>query len=189
VTRRTVLTLMLISFWASLAAGQPKPVKVPEGIKVPDGHKLVVSYQAEGVQVYEAVVGKGGQLEWKFEGPLADLSDADRKKAGIHYYGPAWEATDGSKVVKVDDKKLQLADAPKPDSDLPWLLVPVKADDLKDAKPGILSNVAYVQRVATSGGRAPKERPNRAGGKIAVPYKAVYYFWARIEAKAPPRSE
>ena len=48
----------------------------------------------------------------KFEEPIANLSEAGPGKAGFHYYGPAWEAADGSKVVKEDDKKVQSADAP-----------------------------------------------------------------------------
>jgi hypothetical protein len=183
VIRITTLASILLVLEASIAAAQPKTVKIPAAIKVPDGHKLIAKCEAQGVQIYKAVAGKGGVLEWVFEGPLADLSEAGPGKAGIHYYGPAWEAADGSKVVKDDDKKVQSAEAPNPTRDLPWLLVPVKADDLKDAKPGRFSKVVYVQRVATSGGRAPKEPLNRAGSKIAVPYKAVYYFWAKGEVQ------
>src|ERR1017187_8705004 len=141
-TRSTALASILLAFAASIAVAQQP---VPEAIKVPDGHKLVATFEAKGVQVYEAVKGKASDLEWKFEGPLAELSDGKGKKAGIHYYGPAWEAADGSKVFKPEDKKPTSVKAEKP-SDLPWLLVPVTSDD---RKAGTLSKVVYIQRVST----------------------------------------
>jgi hypothetical protein len=183
-TRFTALAAVFFLLAASVADAEPKPVEVPEPIKVPEGHRLVAEYKAKGVQVYRAVAGKDGNLAWEFLEPIAELIDTDSAKAGSHYSGPAWEAADGSKVIKEADKKVQSADAPKQDRDLPWLLIPVKADDLKDAKPGRFTKVVYVQRIETSGGLAPKELPKRAGTKIAVPYTAVYYFWAKAETES-----
>jgi hypothetical protein len=45
----------------------------------------------------------------------------------------------------------------------------VKAEDLKDAKPGRFSKVVYIQRAFTSGGVKPKQAPKREGSRIAVP--------------------
>ena len=178
--RVIMLAAILFGFVTPAALAQKKKPEIPAAIKVPDGHRLVDECEAKGVQIYKAVVGKDGKPEWAFEGPLADLSGAEPGKAGIHYQGPAWEAFDGSKVVKDEGRKLESADAPNPKRDLPWLLVPVKADDLKDAKPGRFSKVVYVQRVATSGGLKPKQSPKREGSRIAVPYTATYYFWAKL---------
>jgi hypothetical protein len=181
--RTTTLAFTLLVLPATTALTQAKKPAIPAAIEVPKGHKFVYQYNAKGVQVYKAQEGKDGKLEWAFDGPLADLFDGEANKAGIHYYGPAWEASDGSKVVKDDGRKLLAADAPNPARDVPWLLVPVKADEPGNAKPGRFSRIVYVQRVATSGGRAPKELPKRAGSKIAVPYTATYYFWAPSDAK------
>ncbi len=175
------LSSLVAAIAVSVGFAQAQPMNVPEEIRVPAGHQLVCKMEAKGVQIYESVVGKNGALEWKFEGPLADLSDQAAGKLGIHYYGPSWEAVDGSKVKKDDDKKAKSVDAPKKATDLPWLLVPVKSDDAANAKPGTLSNVVYVQRLSTSGGKAPAALPKRAGSKIAVPYTAEYYFWAKAE--------
>jgi hypothetical protein len=180
--RTTTLAFMLLIMPASTALTQPKKPAIPAAIEVPKRHKFVDQFHAKGVQVYQAKKGKDGKLEWAFDGPLADLFDGEAK-AGIHYYGPAWEASDGSKVVKDDSRELLAADAPNPARDVPWLLVPVKADEPENANPGRFSRVVYVQRVATSGGRAPKELPKRVGSKIAVPYTATYYFWAASDAK------
>jgi hypothetical protein len=171
----------MVVLLSTAATARPDDFKERDNIKVPDGHKLVAWYQAKGVQVYKAVPAKAGGFQWQFEEPLADLLDTDGGKAGIHYIGPSWEAADGSKVRKDDgkDPNPKSADALKKDRDVPWLLIAVKADEAKDAKPGIFTKVVYVQRVSTSGGVEPKELPKRAGAKIAVPYTAVYYFWAK----------
>src|SRR5262249_45033758 len=128
--------------------------------------------------VYKAVAAKDGGFEWQFDEPLAHLSDGEGKRAGLHYRGPAWEAADGSKVVKKKEKDPKSADAPNKETDVPWLLISVKAEDAKDGKLGTLSKVVYVQRVATSGGVKPKEPPKHADSRIGVPYTATYYFWA-----------
>src|SRR5580765_8596189 len=109
----------------SAIAHPPPPVKAPEAVQVPKGHKLVATFSAKGVQVYEAKATKTGDLEWTFEGPLAQLSDGKGAKVGIHYCGPTWEAADGSKVVKPKDIKPTSVDADKA-TDLPSLLIPVK---------------------------------------------------------------
>src|SRR6266436_5347386 len=85
---------LIVALVVPVASAQPPPVNLPDAIKVPKGHKQVATFEAKGVQIYEAVKGKGGDLEWKFEGPLAELSDGKGAKAGIHYHGPAWEAAD-----------------------------------------------------------------------------------------------
>jgi hypothetical protein len=125
---------------SALAAAEPE---VPKGVAVPDGHKLVASVKARGVQVYKAVDGKSGSLEWTPEGPLADLSDEQGGRVGWHYDGPAWEATDGSKVVRDAAEAVKQAPAPDPNAAIPWLLVKVKA---ADDKPGEFAGVVYVQR-------------------------------------------
>jgi hypothetical protein len=175
---RSAVAYLIIALVVPSATAQPMPVEVPAEIKVPGGHKLVAQFEAKGVQVYKAVNGKDGGLVWEFEGPLADLFDQKGKKVGIHYGGPAWEAGDGSKVVKPKDKKPKSVEAKNPTKDLPWLLVPVIADEPKDGKPETLSRVVFIQRVSTSGGLPPKNAPKRRDSKIAVPYTAVYYFWA-----------
>jgi hypothetical protein len=149
---------------------------VPKEIAVPPGHKLLFQFEARGVQIYKAGEDNAGKLAWVFEAPLADLFEG-KAKAGCHYDNPAsWEAADGSKLVKIGD--LRSAKAPKDERDVPWLLVKVKAEE---GKGGTFRPVVYVQRLQTEGGKAPAELPRRVGTKVGVPYKAVYYFYARAE--------
>ena len=82
--------------------GQPAVPDVPKEIAVPPGHKLLFKVEAKGVQIYKAVEGKGGALEWVLEAPLADLFEEKGGKAGWHYEGPSWEAADGSKALRVN---------------------------------------------------------------------------------------
>jgi hypothetical protein len=158
--------------------GQPVGPDVPKEIAVPPGYKLLLKLEANGVQIYKAVEGKAGKPEWVLEAPLANLVDEKRGKAGWHYEGPSWEAADGSKVVRDKAAEVKSAPAPRPQEDIPWLLVKVKAAESKD---GTLSPSAYVQRLQTEGGKAPAELPKRVGTKIGVPYKAVYYFYGHVD--------
>jgi hypothetical protein len=149
---------------------------VPKEIAVPAGHKLLFQFDARGVQVYKAVE-KAGKLEWSLEAPLADLLEKGGK-AGCHYEGPAWEAADGSKVVRDTAEEVKSAPAPRPTDDVPWLLIKVKA---AEGRAGRLSPTVYVQRLQTAGGKAPSQPPKRVGTKVGVAYKAVYYFYGRAE--------
>jgi Protein of unknown function (DUF3455) len=158
---------------AAFAATEPN---VPKDVAVPDRLTLVASVTAKGVQVYKAVEGKSGALEWTLEGPLADLSDEKGDRVGWHYDGPAWEATDGSKVVRDEAEAVKQAPATDPKAAIPWLLVKVK---VADDKPGEFAGVVYIQRLNTAGGSAPADPPKRIGTRVGVPYTAVYQLWAK----------
>jgi hypothetical protein len=158
--------------------GEPARPEVPKEIAVPPGHKLLAKLEAKGVQIYKAVEAKPGQLEWAFEAPLADLGDGRGGKVGYHYEGPSWEAIDGSKVVRDKAEDVKTVSAPNPKDDIPWLLIKVKAEE---GKAGAFSPVVFVQRLQTAGGKPPGDAPKRAGTKIGVAYRAVYYFYAKAE--------
>jgi hypothetical protein len=151
---------------------------VPKVIAVPAGYKLSAKLTAKGVQVYKAVEAKGGGLQWEFEGPIAELTDAKGAKAGYHFDGPSWEAADGSKVLRDASEAVKSAPAPNAKNDVPWLLIKVKA---ADGAPGNFAKVTYIQRVATSGGKAPADPPKRAGTRIGVPYTAEYHLWVKAD--------
>ncbi len=171
-----VALLAVVLLFPSALSAQPAAPDVPKEIAVPPGHKLLFKVEAKGVQIYKAVEGKSDKLKWVLEAPLADLFDGD-KKAGSHYDNPpSWEAADGSKVVKSGEAKAVLA--PNPKKDIPWLLVTVKAEE---GRAGIFTPAAYIQRLKTEGGLAPAELPKRAGTKVGVAYKAVYYFYGEAE--------
>jgi hypothetical protein len=174
--------LLLAGIFAILlpvaSQGQPALPDVPKEIAVPPGHKLLFKVEAKGVQIYKAVKGKRGALEWVLEAPLADLFEEKGGKAGWHYEGPSWEAVDGSKVVRDKTEDVKSAPAPKPKQDILWLLLKVKA---AEGKEGNLSPAVYTQRLQTEGGKAPGELPKRVGTKVGVAYKATYYFYGQAK--------
>lgn len=152
-------------------ATSPLPV-VPAELR-PAGQTLLFTATAGGVQIY-ASVAEGGGYKWVLEAPLARLR-ADRGGITLlHYDGPSWEASDGSRIIR--DKAMAVISAPAPDAgnDIPWLLIKVAADP---AITGVLSPVTFVQRVATHGGTAPATPPVRAGSRVGVPYTATYAFY------------
>ena len=56
---------------------------------------------------------------------------------------------------------------------IPWLQLMPKAGKVPT---GAFSNVNYIQRIATTGGKAPATAPASATETVDVPYTAVYRF-------------
>lgn len=169
-----------LSLLAALAAGMspfraaaqaPAPAcstGVPAGLAVPTGYELAFELAAEGVQIY-ACGGSGGAFAWAFQAPEAKLLGAGGQAAGTHYAGPTWEGSDGSKVVGAR------VDGATPDvASIPWLLLRASSH----AGSGRMAEVAFIQRVQTSGGNPPAAGCDaaRAGAVARVPYRAVYCF-------------
>jgi hypothetical protein len=158
---------------ACAAPGQP----VPDDLRVPFGQALLLEARATGVQIYECRASKDdpARFEWAFIAPEAELSDAAGRKIGRHYAGPTWESSDGSKVVGA--VKAQ-HDAPDTDA-IPWLLLSAKSN----SGGGILGRTASIQRVGTTGGKAPAGGCSRAqaGQEARIAYRATYYFYALPE--------
>ena len=166
------------------AAGEDPPA-VPKEIAVPAGHVQVLMLHAKGVQIYKSVAGKDGKLKWELEAPLADLTDDKGARVGHHFGEPAlgvsaWEANDGSRLVRDKAEDVKSAPAKKPETDIPWLLVRVKSDD---GSPGAFAKVVYVQRIQTEGGKAPANTPKRADTRIGVSYTATYVFYEPVKQK------
>lgn len=156
-----------------LSAASHAQASAPAALQPPAGYKVAFTAKASGVQIYKSTAENGAAPKWTFEAPLAEL------KAGSqvihHYAGPAWEAADGSKVTRDTGTPVASVPAKQVATDIPWLLIKVTPD----AKPGSLSNIVYVQRLATHGGAAPAASPVREGTTIGVPYTATYVFYAK----------
>ncbi len=174
----TGILLLFVAVHPVEAAEQPSEPEVPSELRVPPGQKLLVRAEAKGVQIYKSVEGKDGMLEWALEAPLADLFNGEGEKLGFHYEGPSWEGMDGSKVTRDKEQAVQMAAAPNAQEDIPWLLIKVQANGDKQ---GTFNQVLYIQRVNTTGGKAPAEAPIRAGTKVGVAYRATYYCYGRAE--------
>jgi hypothetical protein len=141
---------------------------------VPAGAQVAARFHAVGAQVYVCGAGPAGgaaAFAWTFKRPDAALSGEDGHAAGTHGAGPSWTSTDGSSVV---GKKLAQSDAPVADA-IPWLLVGAVSTNGS----GVFSDVTYIHRVATSGGKAPASGcgADNVGAETRVPYRADYYFY------------
>jgi hypothetical protein len=157
--------------WLVLLAAVTLSQGVAQQIKPPAGERLFLTVHAKGDQVYTCKEG-ATEFAWVFKAPEAQLFYKDNKPFGKHFTGPAWEASDGSRITgKV------VATAPSPDPDaIPWLLLKV----VSQYGNGILSHATSIQRVQTKGGKAPISGCDaaHAGHEARVPYTADYLFYA-----------
>ena len=150
---------------------------VPDAIKAPEGQHVALKFFATGTQNYTCTAKADlTGYEWKFTAPEATLYDGETEaapKAGTHYAGPTWESVDGSKFLG-DGAAAAKADAPDA-SAIPWLLIPRKSAEGN----GELSELAFAQRVTTTGGKAPASGcdAGTSGAVEKVPYTATYYFY------------
>jgi len=151
--------------------------EIPERLKVPGTHVLSLEAQATGVQIYQSEVRKDDptSFEWVFKATEAELFNSAGERIGRHYGGPTWESNDGSKVV---GEVKALHGGPEP-SAIPWLLLSATATSGNVF--GVFSGTQSIQRVRTSGGRAPAHGCNRTqiGKETREPFKATYYFYGR----------
>lgn len=149
----------------------PAEIALPGNL--PNGNSRVATYYAEGVQKYKAQLkaGSTSEYEWVFIAPQANLFDASNTKVGTHGAGPYWTiaVTDSIFAQQYTPAKTVTPDA----NSIAWLQLMPKAG--KTAT-GIFSNVLYVQRIATTGGKAPATAPQHLSDTAAVFYTAVYRF-------------
>lgn len=156
--------------------------KTPPQLQVPPNSSLVLKARARGFQIYECeIVDKvedgpqGPAFAWTLKAPDADLFDDQGRKVAHHFAGPTWQATDGSTAV---GKVMGKADAPDPRA-IPWLMLTTVGKG-----PGLFASVMHVQRLDTSGGKAPDSgcdalhATGKAKPEARVPYEATYYFYS-----------
>jgi hypothetical protein len=141
------------------------PTPVCDSLQVSPGHQVAFHAYALGVQIY-----KWNGTSWDFVAPEATLyaNASFRGKVGIHYAGPTWESNSGSKVVAK-----RLAGCAPDSTAIDWLLLEKVSTD----GPGIFSHVTHIQRVNTTGGKAPIAPGAFIGAEARVPYTAEYYFY------------
>lgn len=151
------------------------PVAVDLPANSPGGNTRVATYFARGVQKYKAQVKAGSfpvTYEWVFVAPQADLYDASNKKVGTHSAGPTWQLSATDSIYGQHFTPAKTSPATDANS-IDWLLLMPKAGKVPT---GIFSNVAYIQRIATVGGKAPAILPSSAAETAEVEYTAIYRF-------------
>lgn len=137
----------------------------------PQGSSLLLEVRADGVQVYDCKV-KGSRFEWSFTAPEANLFTQEGRQIGTHFAGPSWKLTDGSEVV---GEVIAKADAPDPGA-IQWLLLRAKSHEGS----GMLSQAAFIRRVDTKGGLAPRTGcdPSHLSQQARIRYSATYEFFS-----------
>jgi hypothetical protein len=110
---------------------------------------------------------------WAFSRPDARLLDDSGKQIGLHSAGPAWEYSDGSRVIA------KAAASATPDSNsIPWLLL--KATDHHGE--GVMKKVTSIPRLSTQGGMAPAGGcdAQHKGQESRSHYTAIYLFYSGL---------
>jgi hypothetical protein len=152
--------------------GVAQTPEAPKELAVPEGHRLSQKALASGVQIYvcSAKADKSG-FEWAFKAPEAVLDSDKGIRLGIHYGGPSWEGTDGSKVTGEVKARASSSDP----NAIPWLLLATKSA----GKEGQFAKTSFIQRLETIGGKAPSTActETNLNQEARVGYTATYYFY------------
>jgi hypothetical protein len=162
-----VMAFLSVGVPARLHAEDNRAPEVPADIQVEAGHKVHFHAYAEGVQIYT-----WNGSSWGTSVPEATLYDNERNVVGVHYgtpNGPAWESVSGSKVIATVAAPRVTVDT----NAIPWLLLRATYTQ----GPGVFASTAFIQRVNTTGGKAPQEAGTTVGQVAPVPYTADYYFF------------
>jgi hypothetical protein len=173
------LTLLAVPVAADPGAANDNRAPELEGdaarLTVEAGNKLAFHAYAEGVQIY-----RWTGSAWTFVGPEAILYAHEGDDGGdaiiaTHYAtpgGPSWESGSGSKVIatRIDGVNVD-------PTAIDWLLLKAASS----TGPGIFDGITFVQRLNTTGGRAPAAPGAFIGQEAAVPYTADYFFYRKAQ--------
>ena len=142
------------------------PVLPPgaETLAVPAGNVVSFRTFAIGFQVYR---WNATTNAWQFVEPKALLFPYGPYSIGVHFVGPTWTVPGAGSVVGT-----AVANVPVDPTAIPWL----KLAAVSTSGTGPLAATTFVQRVATTGGRAPA-RTGTDGEIVHVPSTAQYYFY------------
>jgi hypothetical protein len=167
------------------------PPAFPPALAPPAGATVKLHAHAVGAQIYTCTASAATNADggagadagattyaWVLKAPDAKLYDSGGTQVGTHGAGPSWTWRDGS--VANGAKVAELA-APTADT-ITWLLLRV----VSTTGAGLLSDVAYVQRLDTAGGRAPATGcdASTVGTDTRADYAADYYFYTGGGASA-----
>jgi FtsP/CotA-like multicopper oxidase with cupredoxin domain len=173
--RRLAAAIVAVAAFSGLtqvALAGPVPPEVPSRIQVEDGNKLFLVGHAVGVQIYSCNATASG-FAWALVGPRANLYNDHGKLIATHFGGPTWQAKDGSTVVGSVVDRVSVDP-----TTIDWLLLSAASSAGPDGDR--LAGTTFIQRIATTGGRAPAAANCNlatAGTREEIPYTADYLFW------------
>jgi hypothetical protein len=157
------LAVLLCGGLIALAGNDNRAPEVPDAIAVPGTtNKVHFHGFGVGVQIYT-----WDGASWGRAVPEATLFHGDGVVA-THFAGPTWESNSGSRVVGAVVQPV-IVDT----NAIPWVLL--KA--VNPEGPGIFADTTYIQRVNTTGGKAPSTDGAFIGQVVRVPYTADYFFY------------
>jgi hypothetical protein len=165
---------MMTFLAASLSYGFAQDgADVPANLKPPSDQHLAFRGHATGSQIYVCQSSANGnpQFAWGLSGPEATLTDDNGKEIAKHFAGPTWQSNDGSLV-----KGKVISQAAQDPNSIAWLMLTA----VDHSGTGIMSNVSTIQRINTSGGKAPSGGcdAEHQGENLRVDYTADYYFYS-----------
>ena len=161
------LVLLLGSGLSALAQASGtdnRAPEVPATISVGTTNKVHFHGFGVGFQVYT-----WNGTSWGSAVPDAVLFDGNGGVVATHFAGPSWESNSGSLVVGALPPAVATVDT----NAIPWL----RLDALITTGPGIFANTSFIQRVNTTGGKAPSAPGSFVGQVARVPYSADYFFF------------
>src|SRR5215467_7737805 len=140
------LVLLLGSGLNALAEGSGtdnRAPEVPAALSVGTTNKVHFHGFGVGFQVYT-----WNGTSWGSAVPDAVLFNGESAVVATHFAGPSWESNSGSLVVgALPPDGIIIMDT----NSIPWL----RLKALTAEGPGIFANTTYIQRVNTTGGKAP----------------------------------
>ena len=173
---------------AALATTLPQAVRavtppdLPAAIAVPAGNVAYLEGHAVGTQGYVCIQKSDGTFAWSFFGPDATLFNDGFHQILTHFLGtspaddaphPAWQSSRDSSRVYGTQQQSVVVDS----TAIPWLLLGVSATEAGPTGGNRLGTTTYIQRVDTTGGKAPATGCTTAGARALVPYTANYFFY------------
>lgn len=167
--------LMALALVATLlvGSGSASAQTVPPNLAPPSGQTMFLEVLARGDQIYVCLptADNASVFAWTLRAPEAELLNRRDERIGRHFGGPTWEGNDGSRVVGAAREN---ANSPDPQA-IPWLLLQAVGNEGS----GVFSAVTYIQRLDTTGGRAPTSGCDQANAGLEqrVDYTATYAFY------------
>jgi len=163
-TTVAALALLLGSSLTALAGTDNRAPEVPDDIAVTGNYRVHFHGFGVGIQIYT-----WNGTDWGRAVPSATLFDDDGNIVATHFAGPRWKSNSGSIVLGGVVQPTVTVDT----NAIPW----VKLEALTTQGPGIFADTKFIQRVNTTGGKAPAANGTFIGQVASVPYTADYFFY------------
>lgn len=168
-TIASTLIALCAAFAPSVLADDNRAPDAPAAIVVGDENKVHFHGFGVGVQIYT-----WNGSSWGAAVPEATLFDDDGNIVALHFAGPSWQSNSGSQVVGALPP---LAAVTVDTNAIPWLRL--AAVEERTHGPGIFADTTFIQRVNTTGGKAPSADGAFIGQVARVPYRADYFFYRK----------